>query len=97
MYAIRSYYGQPGGWLALRRQLAGGRFERVYDLQRSDRSASSFDSPDFVEVVIHSYRHRYGLVPGDPAYAEIETRLAAQPKITVPAVTIDGDASYNFV
>lgn len=57
-----------------------------------DRSAEAFDNPDFVEVVIHSYRHRFGLVPGDPAYALIETRLSAQPPIGVPAITIDGDA-----
>ncbi len=56
------------------------------------RSASAFDNPDFVEVVIHSYRHRYGLVPGDPAVAHIETRLTAQPPISVPTITIDGDA-----
>lgn len=56
------------------------------------RTAASFDNPDFVEVVIHSYRHRFGLVPGDPAVAHIETRLTAQPPIAVPAVTIDGDA-----
>tara|TARA_Y100000588_G_scaffold380593_1_gene464770 strand:+ start:372 stop:1262 length:891 start_codon:yes stop_codon:yes gene_type:complete len=56
------------------------------------RSAPSFDNPDFVDVVIHSYRHRYGLVPGDPAVAHIETQLTAQPPITVPAVTIDGSS-----
>lgn len=56
------------------------------------RSAEAFDNPDFVDVVIHSYRVRFGLVPGDPAYAHIETRLVAQPPITVPAITIDGDA-----
>lgn len=55
-------------------------------------TAASFDNPDFVEVVIHSYRHRYGLVEGDPDYAGIEARLAEQPPITVPAVTIDGGA-----
>ena len=49
-----------------------------------------FDHPDFVEVVIHSYKHRYGLVEGDPAYAEIEQRLAAQPVISVPSITLDG-------
>ena len=57
-----------------------------------ERAARSFDNPDFVEVVIHSYRHRYGLVAGDPAYAETEGRLAKQPPISVPAITIDGDA-----
>ncbi len=55
-------------------------------------TASAFDNPDFVEVVIHSYRHRYGLAPGDPAYAEIEAALATQPPISVPAITIDGDS-----
>jgi len=54
------------------------------------RSAAAFDHDDFVDVVIHSYRHRYGLVPGDPAYADIERRLAAQPVISVPAITFDG-------
>jgi pimeloyl-ACP methyl ester carboxylesterase len=55
-----------------------------------ERSARAFDHPDFVEVVIHSYRHRFGLVQGDPAYAEIEARLATQPPITVPTITFDG-------
>lgn len=55
-----------------------------------DRSAAAFDNPDFVDVVVHSYRHRYGLVPGDPAYAGIEACLAAQPVITVPSITLDG-------
>lgn len=54
------------------------------------RSLDAFDNPDFVEVVIHSYRHRYGHIAGDPAYAGIEARLAAQPPITVPAITFDG-------
>jgi pimeloyl-ACP methyl ester carboxylesterase len=56
------------------------------------RTAAAFDNPDFVEVVIHSYRHRYGLVDGDPQFAEIERGLAASPAITVPSVTLDGDA-----
>ena len=55
-----------------------------------ERSASSFDNPDFVEVVIQSYRHRFALVAGDPAYLEIERRLAAQPVISVPTITFDG-------
>jgi pimeloyl-ACP methyl ester carboxylesterase len=61
-----------------------------FDDATFERSAAAFDNPDFVDVVIHSYRHRFGLVPGDPAYAEIERRLAAQPAITVPAITFDG-------
>jgi pimeloyl-ACP methyl ester carboxylesterase len=54
------------------------------------RSAAAFDNPDFVDVVIQSYRHRFGLAAGDPAYAGIERRLAMQPAITVPAITFDG-------
>jgi pimeloyl-ACP methyl ester carboxylesterase len=54
------------------------------------RTAASFDNPDFVAVVIHSYRHRFGLAPGDPALEGIEARLAAQPQIAVPAVALDG-------
>jgi pimeloyl-ACP methyl ester carboxylesterase len=62
----------------------------AFDDATFERSAAAFDNPDFVDVVIHSYRHRFGLVPGDPAYADIERRLAAQPSITVPTVTFDG-------
>lgn len=54
------------------------------------RSAAAFDNPDFVEVSIHSYRHRYGLVPGDPQVATIEARLAEQPLIMVPTITLHG-------
>jgi len=56
------------------------------------RTAPSFINPDFVDVVVHSYRHRFALVPGDPALEPIERRLAAQPSITVPVITMDGDA-----
>jgi len=61
-----------------------------FDEATFERSAAAFDNPDFVDVVIHSYRHRFGLVPGDPAYSQIERRLAAQPVISVPAITFDG-------
>jgi pimeloyl-ACP methyl ester carboxylesterase len=54
------------------------------------RTAPSFDNPDFVDVVIQSYRHRYALVPGDPAVEALERKLAAQPPIAVPTVTLDG-------
>jgi len=57
-----------------------------------ERTAVAFDNPDYVDVVIHSYRHRFGLADGDPRYADIERRLAAQPVITVPAITLDGAA-----
>jgi pimeloyl-ACP methyl ester carboxylesterase len=62
----------------------------AFDDASFERTAAAFDHPDFVEVVIHSYRHRFGLVPGDPACADIEARLAAQPPVTVPALTLDG-------
>ena len=54
------------------------------------RSAAAFENPDFVEVVIHSYRHRYALVPGDPAVEDIEKRLASTPSIAVKTVWLDG-------
>jgi pimeloyl-ACP methyl ester carboxylesterase len=63
-----------------------------FDDATFERTASAFDNPDYVDVVIHSYRHRYGLADGDPRYAELERRLAAQPAIAVPAITLDGDA-----
>lgn len=61
-----------------------------FDEATFEQSAQAFDNPDFVEVVIQSYRHRFGLVPGDPAHAEVERRLAAQPVIAVPSITFDG-------
>jgi len=56
-----------------------------------ERTALAHDNPDYVDVVIHSYRHRFGLASGDPQYADIQRRLAALPAITVPAITLDGD------
>jgi pimeloyl-ACP methyl ester carboxylesterase len=64
----------------------------VFDDATFERTARAFDNDDFVDVVIHSYRHRYGLVVGDPAYASIEAALAQQPRIAAPTITIDGDA-----
>ena len=55
-----------------------------------ERTAIAFDNPDYVDVVIHSYRHRYGLAESDPQYADIQRRLAALPQIAVPAITLDG-------
>jgi len=63
--------------------------ERV-DAATFERTALAFDNPDFVEIVIHSYRHRFGLVAGDPAVAAIERSLATRPPITVPTITLDG-------
>ena len=54
------------------------------------RSAASFENPDFVDVVIQSYRHRYGYAPGDPALEPIEAQLAAQPPISVATIVLDG-------
>jgi pimeloyl-ACP methyl ester carboxylesterase len=64
----------------------------AFDDATFERSAVSFDNEDFVDVVIHSYRHRFGNVAGDPRYAPIEARLAAQPRINVPAINLHGDA-----
>lgn len=62
----------------------------AFDEATYARSAAAFDNPDFVEVVIHSYRHRFGLVPGDPDGRAIEARLAAQPTIGVPTIVMEG-------
>lgn len=51
-------------------------------------SAASFDNPDFVEVSLHSYRHRLGFAPGDPRHAEVAARLAQRPAVTIPAITL---------
>jgi pimeloyl-ACP methyl ester carboxylesterase len=56
------------------------------------RSAAAFDNPDWVEVVVHSYRYKFGLAPGDQRYAELARRLEQQPPIEVPTLTLDGAA-----
>ena len=61
-----------------------------FDDATYEQTASAFDTPDFVDVVIHSYRHRYGLVAGDPAVEDTEKRLATQPHIRVPTVVLHG-------
>ncbi|HYZ64940.1 MAG TPA: alpha/beta hydrolase [Acetobacteraceae bacterium] len=61
-----------------------------FDDATFERSACSFDNPDFVDVVVQSYRHRYGYAPGDPALDPIETRLAALPVIAAPTVVLHG-------
>ena len=55
-----------------------------------DRSASSFDNPDFVDVVIHSYRHRHGNAPGEERFLEVEQQLAERPPIDVPTIVLRG-------
>src|SRR6202166_1042214 len=61
-----------------------------FDEATYERTARSFDNPDFVDVVIQSYRHRYGYAPGDPAYEATEAMLAAQPPISVPTIVLHG-------
>jgi len=63
-----------------------------FDDATLERTVAAHDNPDYVDVVIHSYRHRFGLADGDPQYADIQRRLAALPVIAVPAITLDGDA-----
>jgi len=62
-----------------------------FDDATYDRSAEAFINPDHVDVVIHNYRWRQGLAPGEPRYDDLERRLAAKPAITVPAITISSD------
>ncbi len=68
-----------------------------FDDATFERSAGALNHPDFVDVVIHSYRHRYGLVPGAPEAEDIEQRLAARPRIAVPTIALDGDADGVMV
>jgi len=65
----------------------------AFDDATYEKSAGSFDNPDFVAVTIQSYRHRFGYAAGDPALEPIEQRLAAQPAITVPAIVLHGASS----
>lgn len=64
----------------------------AFDEETFDRTAASFDNPDFIDVVIHSYRVRYALVAGDPSAEDTERRLTAKPAIGVPTVAIDGES-----
>jgi len=61
-----------------------------FDDATYDRTAASFENPDFVAVVIHSYRVRFGLVTGDPAVEATEQRLSGQPPISVPTIALEG-------
>jgi pimeloyl-ACP methyl ester carboxylesterase len=64
-----------------------------FDDATFERSATAFDNPDHVDIVIHNYRWRLGLADGEPKYAELEKRLAAFPAIAVPTITLEGDAN----
>jgi pimeloyl-ACP methyl ester carboxylesterase len=61
-----------------------------FDDATYEKTAGAFDNPDFVDVVIHSYRHRFALAPGDPAAEATEKRLALRPRITVPTLVLHG-------
>ena len=62
----------------------------AFDKATYARSAASFDNPDFVDVAVHSYRHRLGAARDDPRYAQTESLLAGLPKISVPTITLHG-------
>jgi pimeloyl-ACP methyl ester carboxylesterase len=64
-----------------------------FDDATFERSAASLDNPDHVSIVIHNYRWRLGLAEGEPQYDELEQRLAKGPDITVPTITLEGDAN----
>jgi len=64
-----------------------------FDDATFDRTAASFDNPDHVAIVIHNYRWRLGLAEGETKYDDVEKRLAAGPVITVPTITMEGDAN----
>jgi pimeloyl-ACP methyl ester carboxylesterase len=72
-------------------QIASPRWD--FDDATFDRSAVSFNNPDHVSMVIHNYRWRLGLVAGEPKYDNLERRLAEGPVITVPTITLEGDAN----
>ena len=65
----------------------------AFDDATFDRSAAAFDNPDHVRIVIHNYRWRLGLAPGESQYDELEKRLAEAPAIVVPTITLEGDAN----
>ncbi len=72
-------------------QLASPKWQ--FDEATFDRSAAAFDNPVHVAIVIHNYRWRLGLADGEPKYSELEKRLAQFPVITVPTITLEGDAN----
>jgi pimeloyl-ACP methyl ester carboxylesterase len=75
-------------------QLASPKWD--FDDATFDRSAASFDNPDHLDIVIHNYRWRLGLAEGEPEYDVLEKQLAEGPVITVPTITLEGDANGAF-
>ncbi|UIJ46546.1 alpha/beta hydrolase [Sphingomonas cannabina] len=72
-------------------QLASPKWK--FDAATFDRSAAVFANPDHVAIVIHNYRWRLGLAEGERQYDAVEARLAAAPPVTIPAITMEGDAN----
>jgi pimeloyl-ACP methyl ester carboxylesterase len=72
-------------------QIASPRWN--FDDATFERSAAALDNPDHVAIVIHNYRWRLGLVEGEAKYNDLERRLAERPVITVPTITLEGDAN----
>jgi len=72
-------------------QLASPKWD--FDDAAFERSAASFKNPDHVSIVVHNYRWRLGLAEGEPKYDDLEKRLAESPVITVPTITLEGDAN----
>jgi pimeloyl-ACP methyl ester carboxylesterase len=72
-------------------QLASPKWD--FDDATFERTAASFDNPDHVDIVVHNYRWRLGLAEGESRYAELEERLDEGPAISVPAITLEGDAN----
>ena len=79
------------GFARLIWQLASPHWD--FDDATFERSAAAFDNPDHVSIVIHNYRWRLGLAEGEPQYDDLEKRLAESPDITVPTITLEGDAN----
>ncbi len=72
-------------------QLASPQWQ--FDDATFERSAKAFDNPDHVAIVIHNYRWRLGLAEGEAQYDDLEKRLAQAPVISVPTITMEGDAN----
>lgn len=98
-YWYQWYFGLDRGRQALeanRRELCRKLWETwspgwSFDEKEFEATARSFENPDFVEVAIHSYRHRWGNAPGDPSYEALEDRLADPPPIPVPTTVLHGE------
>jgi pimeloyl-ACP methyl ester carboxylesterase len=97
-YWYQWYFATPRGEAALRADRHG--FCRYlwqrwsprwrFDAEEYDRTAASFENPDFVEIVLHSYRQRWGFAPGEPRYEEDEIRLRSAPPLGVPVQVLHG-------